>query len=164
MCRPSSFCLAALGLVLLSASRGASARTEAEVGYTRAQTFSAALRYLRVDLSYEVTEKDPDAAYLLFSFAASEADKKSGGRGSIEVVQREQSVRVVVTLPQLPSYQEEILKRGLLQKLLSEYGEPPPPAPRPVPKRETDKRDPDAAEPKDPPDQKTRDRQAPPSP
>ncbi len=102
----------------------AEARSEAEVGYTREQTFSAALRYLRVDLAYEVTEKDAEAAYLLFSFSAPELPKKTA-RGSIEVVQREHTVRLFITLPELPSYQEEVLKRGLLQKLRTEYGEPP---------------------------------------
>jgi hypothetical protein len=100
-------------------------RSEAEITYTREQTFSAALRYLRVDLAYEVTEKDPEAAYLLFSFPAPELEQKSA-HGSIEVVQTERSVRVLVNLPQLPNYQEEVLKRGLLSKLRAEYGEPPP--------------------------------------
>lgn len=99
-------------------------RSEAESAYSREQTFSAALRYLRVDLAYEVTEKDPEAAYLLFSFPAPELEEKSA-HGSIEVVQTERSVRVMVSLPQLPSYQEDVLKRGLLQKLRSEYGAPP---------------------------------------
>jgi hypothetical protein len=134
--RPTLLPSALLVLGLLGQSGSASARTEVDVGYTREQTFSAALRYLRVDLSYEVTEKDSEAAYLLFSFASPEVEKKVA-RGSIEVVQRERSVRVVVTLPQLPSYQEEVLKRGLLQKLLNEYGEPPPAAP--APKRDRDK-------------------------
>ncbi len=112
-------------------SSTAGARTEAAVPYTRAQTFSAALRYLRVDLGYEVTEKDPDAAYLLFSYASSDR-KGEGARGAIEVVQREHGVRVFVSLPQLPSYHEEVLKQGLVRKLVAEYGEPvrdTPPAP-----------------------------------
>jgi hypothetical protein len=143
-----------LSLIVAWAPR-AGARAEVEVSYTREQTFSAALRYLRVDLAYDVTEKDPDAAYLLFSFAAPELDGKSA-HGSIEIVQRESSVRVFVNLPQLPSYHEEVLKRGLLDKLRSEYGEPPAAAERPKPK--PDKREPDKAKPgkpapdaKDPP-------------
>ena len=42
------------------------ARAEADTYYTLPQAFGAALRYLRVDLGFEVTEKDPEAAYLLF--------------------------------------------------------------------------------------------------
>jgi len=112
----------AAAMPLLAAST-AWARAEAEVGYTREQAFSAALRYLRVDLGYEVTEKDPDAAYWLFSFAAPEVARKTA-HGSIEVIQRKRTVRVLISLPELPSYREEVLKRGLLDKLRTEYGEP----------------------------------------
>ena len=115
----SRLCLLVVGL-----SPAALGRSEAEVTYTREQTFSAALRYLRVDLAYEVTEKDPDAAYLLFSFPAPELEQKNA-HGSIEVIQTERSVRLLVSLPQLPAYREDVLKSGLLQKLRTEYGEPP---------------------------------------
>jgi hypothetical protein len=145
----------AVWFAFLAFARGASARTEVEVGYTRTQAFSAALRYLRVDLAYEVTEKDPDAAYLLFSFAAPELRTKSA-HGSIELIERDQGVRVVVTLPELPSYQEEILKRGLLQKLHDEYGEPPAHA-KPEPPKPDKRRDPDAPERKEPPPSKDKD-------
>jgi hypothetical protein len=117
---------ALLGVLgLLSSAGTAWGRAEAEVAYTREQAFSAALRYLRVDLAYEVTEKDPDAAYLLFSFTAPELQQKVA-RGSIELVQRQRTVRLFVNLPELPSYREEVLKRGLLEKLRTEYGEPTP--------------------------------------
>lgn len=117
---------AALGVLGLLASAGTAwGRAEAEVAYTREQAFSAALRYLRVDLAYDVTEKDADAAYLLFSFAAPELQRKVA-RGSIEVVQRQRTVRLFVNLPELPSYREEVIKRGLLEKLRAEYGEPTP--------------------------------------
>ena len=89
-----------------------------------------------------MTEKDAEAAYLLFSFSAPELNQKTA-RGSIEVVQRERTVRLFVNLPQLPSYHEEVLKRGLIEKLRVEYGEPPavaeprkpdkPPAKKPAP-------------------------------
>jgi hypothetical protein len=122
-----------LGL-LLSWSGAVLARSEAETSYTREQTFSAALRYLRVDLAYEVTEKDPDAAYLLFNFPAPELEQKTG-HGSIEIVERDRTVRVLINLPQLPSYREDVLKRGLLDKLRLEYGEPAAPAERRKPQK-----------------------------
>jgi hypothetical protein len=145
--RRASWCLAGALSALCLLTRPAAARAEAEVGYTREQTFSAALRYLRVDLAYEVTEKDPQAAYLLFSFADPALQKKSG-HGSIELVQREKVVRVLVNLPELPSYREELLKRGLLEKLRLEYGEPPPPEP---PKKAPAKPDGPPADGKEPP-------------
>jgi hypothetical protein len=144
---------ARVGLVLLGSvgSVGTAwARAEAEVGYTREQVFSAALRYLRVDLEYEVTEKDPDAAYLLFSFAAPELERKVA-RGSIEVIQRQRTVRLLVNLPELPAYREEVLKGGLLEKLGREYG--PPPSGEEPPEKAPKKPKPPAGEsaPKPPP-------------
>lgn len=119
-------------LAVTALPSGAVARADAEVRYTQKQTFSAALRYLRVDLAYEVVEKDAEAAYLLFELEGT-GKEKSPARGSIEVVQTDASVRVFVSLPQLPSYREEQLKRGLLRKLRAEYGQPPGRAPRPKP-------------------------------
>ena len=132
-------------LCVALATPGAEARSLAEVPYTLAQTFSAALRYLRVDLGYEVTEKDADAAYLLFSYDP--RDKKPILRGSIEVVPNEHGVRLFVSLPQLPSYHEEVLKQGLVRKLQAEYGEavkgkreaPKDEKPTPAPPAEGDK-------------------------
>jgi hypothetical protein len=137
---------------LFGFARPAAARSEIEIGYTREQTFSGALRYLRVDLSYEVTEKDPKAAYLLFSFSDPELQKKSG-HGSIEVVQRENTVRLLVNLPELPNYREQLLQRGLLDKLREEYGEPPAAPPPPDPKKPpTDKKPAEDSKDKEPPE------------
>lgn len=142
--------------MLCSLPLPAAARAEAEVRYTREQAFSAALRYLRVDLSYEVTEKDPQAAYLLFSFSDPALQNKTG-HGSIELVQRDKVVRVLVNLPALPSYREELLKRGLLEKLRTEYGEPPEPPPPEPPKKAPAKPDDPPADGKEPPAQGPKD-------
>jgi hypothetical protein len=135
----------ASGLLATALAAPAWARSEAEIGYSREQAFSAALRYLRVDLGYDVTEKDADAAYLLFSFADAELPGKTA-HGSIEVVQRQRTVRLFVSLPELPSYREELLKRGLLDKLRTEYGEPSEPEPERPPKK------PEPEPPKEPPE------------
>jgi hypothetical protein len=115
--------LASAVLVALTLSVSAGANVETETAYTKSQTYNAALRYLRVDLGYEVIEKDPDAAYLLFRFAAQ--SKKAPSNGAIEIVDQKAGVRVYVRLPELPHYQEQMLSDGLFQKLRSEYGEPP---------------------------------------
>jgi hypothetical protein len=115
-----------LTLAALVATR-ARASVEAESLYTKAQTYNAALRYLRVDLGYEVTEKDPDAAYLLFRVAPE--GKKAEISGSFEIVEQRDSVRIYVRLPALPQYREAVLSDGLLKKLRTEYGEPPRRAP-----------------------------------
>ncbi|MCC6214343.1 MAG: hypothetical protein IT376_05710 [Polyangiaceae bacterium] len=111
--------LAASALVV----RDAAARAEAEVRYTKAQAYSAALRYLRVDLGVEVTERDPDAAYLLFKYSV--PGKATPTSGAIEVVEVRDRVKLVVQLPKLPTYHEQAMRDGLLKKLAAEYGEPP---------------------------------------
>ena len=125
-----------LTLAVLVATR-ARASVEAESLYTKAQTYNAALRYLRVDLGYEVTEKDPDAAYLLFRL--SPEGKKTQVSGSFEIVEQKDSVRFYVRLPELPTYREAVLSDGLLKKLRTEYGEPPRrQAPKPRPENSPD--------------------------
>ena len=129
-------------LCALSASVPAGANVEAQSAYTKVQTYNAALRYLRVDLSYEVTEKDAEAAYLLFKFTPEGRKKETNG--AIEIVERQDSVRVYVRLPELPHYQEEVLSEGLFRKLRNEYGDPPrhedPPPKEPSKDKEKDKK------------------------
>jgi hypothetical protein len=126
---PLSF-LAGAALSLLVAG-GAEARSEAEARYSKAQTFSAALRYLRVDLDYEVVEKDPEAAYLIFKYAP--PGQRQSSNGTMEIVASEDRVRIYVKLPKMPEYHERVLRDGLLRKLREEYGEPPSQRPKPAP-------------------------------
>lgn len=125
MVRPLAGAAAAaiLFLFLVLSSEHAGASVESRSGYTKNQTYNGALRYLRVDLGYEVTEKDPEAAYLLFRYFSD--GKKTATNGSIEIVEQRDSVRLQVRVPDLPRYQEELLSEGLLRKLREEYGEPP---------------------------------------
>jgi hypothetical protein len=111
----------ALGTLLLGVPAGA--RVEAESGYSKAQTYSGALRYLRVDLGYEVLEKDPEAAYLVFRYQPP-GQAKGGSTGTLEVVDRGDNVRVFVRLPSMPEYHEVVLRDGLMKKLREEYGIP----------------------------------------
>lgn len=123
MARSKAF--AAAVAVALSLSAWARASVETETAYTKTQTYNAALRYLRVDLGYEVVEKDPDAAYLLFRFAAQ--GKKAQSNGAIEIVDQRSGdrVRVYIRLPELPHFHEQMLSDGLFEKLRNEYGDPP---------------------------------------
>lgn len=114
----------------LLVSVAAEARSEAEARYTKAQTFSAALRYLRVDLAYEVLEKDPEAAYLIFKYEPP-GQPRLASTGTVEIVDGEQVVRIYVKLPKMPEYHERVLRDGLLRKLREEYGEPSPRKPAP---------------------------------
>jgi len=126
--------LRAVSLAVLVASAvsasGAKARADADCYYSLPQVFGAALRYLRADLGYEVTEKDPDAAYLLFRYRVP-GDPKREVAGSIEIIRLDRKVRIFVKVPQMPQLHEQLLRDGLLKKLSQEYGE----APRPVPEK-----------------------------
>jgi len=123
---------AATAALLGLSSQPAEARVEDDSPYSKAQTFSGALRYLRVDLGYEIVEKDPDAAYLLFKYVPS--GQREPTSGSIEIVAAEGKVKVFVQLPRMPEYHERMLSSGLAKKLKSEYGEPPKPANKPAKK------------------------------
>jgi hypothetical protein len=121
------------GIALTSAllfSRGASARAEAEARYSKAQAYSAALRYLRVDLGYDVTEKDPEAAYLIFKYQVP-GQPQQASTGTLEIVDGTDLVRIYVKLTKMPEYHERVLRDGLLRKLREEYGAPPAKKPAP---------------------------------
>jgi hypothetical protein len=108
----------ALALALF-VSRGALARAEAEAPYSKAQAYSAALRYLRVDLGYEVTEKDPEAAYLIFKYEVP-GQSRQATTGTLEIVDGSNLVRIYVKLAKMPEYHEQMLRDGLLRKLREE--------------------------------------------
>lgn len=113
----------------------ARARVEGESPYSLSQTFGAALRMLRVDLALEVTEKDPDASYLLFRYRLVE-DPKRVVDAAIELIALPGKVKIVVKIPQLPESHERLLRDRLTKKLRDEFGEPPkrtepPKAPNP---------------------------------
>jgi hypothetical protein len=128
--------VAIAALAALAWPCAAAAKSQADSRYTKAQTYNAALRYLRVDLDYEITERDPEAAYLMFRYAP--PGRKATTSGAIEIVETRDAVRVYVQLPQMPAYHEQVLKDGLMKKLGDEYGEPPRATPPPEPARKDD--------------------------
>lgn len=131
--------LGAAALCLVLTTRAVNAEPLERVGYSQTQVYSAAVRYLRIDLRYEITERDPEAAYLLFEYQP--LGQKTTRFGAVEIVKLQQGVRLVVHLPDQPSYQATMLRDGLLKKLRSDYGElqpgkavpEPPPSKKPNP-------------------------------
>jgi hypothetical protein len=102
----------------------AKASYESPYGYDR--TWNSALRYIRVDQGYKVTEKDEANGYLLFDYKSAEGGKTTSG--SLEVVRGKDTdspVTVVVQLPKMPRYHEQVLVDGLSTKMRAEYGDPP---------------------------------------
>jgi hypothetical protein len=124
----------ALSTLTLFWSSNAPCRAEGESPYTLAQTFGAALRMLRVDLGLEVTEKDANAAYLLFRYQLVE-DPKRAVPGAIELIELPNQVKILVKIPQLPESHERLLRDRLTRKLHEEFGAPPkrPDAPKTPP-------------------------------
>lgn len=101
--------------------------------YTFDQTYSTALRLLRVDLGFKVTEKDAENGYILFEYTSPESGKRVCA-GAIELVKGKQRVQVTVQIPAMPQYHEQMIADALAKKLTTDYGEPPKkkdPAPPP---------------------------------
>jgi hypothetical protein len=123
----------ALAVILLWAG-GAQARREQTYPYAFSRVWTAAVRMLRVDFESAITEKDKDSGYFFFSFA----DANKLHPGSFEVIRVQETsgietVRVVVQVPALPSYVEQMLLDHLTRKLGQDYGQPPQPkAPPPT--------------------------------
>ncbi|MBI2893503.1 MAG: hypothetical protein HYY06_08115 [Deltaproteobacteria bacterium] len=95
----------------------------AESDYPFDQVWNAALRLIRVDLGFEVTERDAEGGFVLFKY-----EGESGVfNASIEVVRlSDGKVGLVCQVPQMPRYAEIFLVDRLNRKMREEYGAPPP--------------------------------------
>lgn len=118
------------GLLALAASTfvpgTALAAQNADFRHLYPQVWSASVRMIRVDYGLALREQDRDIGYLLFDW------RDSSGRahpGSIELVRTVQDasdvVRVVVQIPAMPSYVEQMVLDRLGRKLKQDFGEPP---------------------------------------
>jgi hypothetical protein len=130
--------IAAVVAVCALVATGAAAKSTYESPYGYERTWNAALRLVRVDNGWKITEKDETNGYLLFEYAGPQGAKTSAG--SLELVRgrdTDPSVRVLVQLPQMPHYHEQVILDALASKMRREYGDPPaprqPPAPPPEP-------------------------------
>ena len=116
----------ALAVVLFWAG-GAQARREQSFPYPFSRVWTAAVRLVRVDFESTITEKDKDSGYFLFEFT----DGAKSHPGSVEVVKVMtggiESVRVIVQVPAMPSYVEQMMLDRLNRKLGQEYGAPQAP-------------------------------------
>jgi len=116
----------ALFLCLVGAiAAPAEARTDDTFAYPFEEVWSSAVRMLRVDLRFPVTDKDRDNGFLLFEYQ----DRGRKVPGSLEVFrtrrgERERRVRVTVQVPAMPSYVERMLVDRLGRKLRDDWGEP----------------------------------------
>jgi hypothetical protein len=108
---------------------------EAEVTYDSAygfeRTWNSALRLVRVDMGCKITEKDDQSGYLMFEYHPADGGKKvsTGTMQFIRSHDKNGPVRLVIQLPQMPRYHEQVLLDALIRKMRAEYGEPPQPKP-----------------------------------
>lgn len=109
----------------------ARAKSSYESAYGFDRTWNAGLRLVRVDMALKVTEKDDQNGYLLFDYRSPESGKNAVP-GSMEFIRgKDGAVRVVVQIPQMPGYHEQVMVDSLQRKLRNEYGDPPKKPPEP---------------------------------
>ena len=123
--------LGGLAAVVLSLASGAAeARTVRDEPYPMETTWNAAVRLVRIDMGMPILERDQEMGFFTFTY-------REGSRavqGSMEMVRTEvdgrPGARVIVQIPQMPTYVESLILTRLARKLRSEFGEPPPPVVR----------------------------------
>ncbi len=99
------------------------------LSYPFEQVWPTAIRYLRVDRGYSVTDRDEEAGYVLFEFAL---DGGGRGNGSLEMFRTEDasgrpSVAVSVSTGAGPIHLPNALLDGLAAKVREERGQPSAP-------------------------------------
>lgn len=126
---------------LLALPVSAHARASVELALPLDRAYSAAMRFVRVDRGCTVSDKDPDAAYVVFE--CPDGAKKL--RGTVELFRSgadSKNVRIQVALPDEPHYAELRFVELLERKLKDDYGagrpQPPPTASKAPPKAPPD--------------------------
>lgn len=114
-------------LITISLPAASFARSQRNLAYRADTTWTTAVRLLRVDMGFELIERDQEAHFVLFRYREGEHEHSA----SLEVVERSLEdgrlgVRIIVSVPAMPSYVELHLIDRLEQKLRDEVGPPPP--------------------------------------
>lgn len=142
-------------LFVAALSTGALARSEKTLAYTRDAVWPAAVRFLVVDEHVKVTDKDPDAGYVLFEIK----DEGKLYRGSLEVMtvvrDKRTSVKFVLQIEDRPDWMEVGMLQRLERKLRSELGSPSPAPSDPKPPAEPPPKEPPRPDEGGPPISKT---------
>src|SRR5579871_1184753 len=106
---------AAIGAsVVVTSAPWADAKATYESPYGYDRTWNAALRLVRVDNGWKVTEKDEQNGYLLFDYTSPENHKAYPG--TLELVRPRDpdgAVSVLIQLPAMPQYHEQVLLDAL---------------------------------------------------
>lgn len=130
----------ALGLASSPLVDEAFARSEKQLAYPRDQAWPTAVRYLVVDERAKITEKDPDAGYLLFDLVEDGKTFKGSLELATVVVDGRTGTKLILNIEDRPSWVEIAMLTRLERKLRAELGTPPPPRPaKPAPPKEPPK-------------------------
>ena len=124
--------LVVVGLVVLAAAIGGGrveARAQSEWPWNVTETFSTAVRFVRIDKGCKIVDKDADAAFVAFECL----DDGKTKRGSIELIKAGTGVRAQITLGDDTHGMELRWLELLERKLRDERGTPTPPPPPPPP-------------------------------
>lgn len=112
------------------------------LSYPMDHVWPTAIRYLRIDRGFEITDRDRDAGYLLFEFPLEE---KRIGSGSVEMFEAidaagRASVSIGVNTGAGPVHLPNSILDGIAAKVRAERGQPAPPPPpkqeEPPPKKD----------------------------
>lgn len=106
------------------------------ISYPFDQVWPTAIRFLRVDRGFTLTDRDIEAGYVLFEFPV---DNDRRGNGSLEMFRTEDSsgrpsVSVSISTGAGPIHMPNTLLDGLAAKVREERGQPAPPPPKDSPK------------------------------
>lgn len=102
-----------------------------ELSYPFKQVWPTAIRYLKVDRKYKLTDKDQDAGYIMFEFPHG---PNGTGAGSLELLPSKDAsgrdaVKVMISTSNGPAHLPHTLGEGLTAKIKNERGQPAPPPP-----------------------------------
>lgn len=134
MFRRILFLLLVGALALSALSSQAIAKTTRTFDYKLSTVWATTIRYIRVDNSFQIVDKDVDTGYILFVYPGTNGMKDS--HASIEMVPVTESdgknrVRLQLNIAQQPTYIEVDFLDKLDRKLVEEQGKPSSPEEKP---------------------------------
>ena len=129
-------CSVAALLAVLVPGRAA-ARAQSELSYRLDEIFSTALRFVRVERGCTITDKDPEAAFVMFECPVSDGSAgKKVSRGALELFHNgprgRDAVRIQLALSDEP-HGAELRWIELFERKLREERGAPVAVPKPVP-------------------------------
>jgi|GEM_PF-2679407 len=116
--------LIALLVLTLSYPLDSFAKFKGEVRAEKDFLWSTLIRYVRVDLNFEIIEKDSDGGYLIFKYK--DLNAKVACRSTVEIIpdsspqKKKAGLTLQVSIPCAGMVQEKLLIDGLIKKIEEE--------------------------------------------